>query len=259
MAKVDDETLVAFADGELDDVTAGAVEKAIADDPVAREKLRLMRRSAVLVRGVYRDHDFGRLDPRADASLARLSPAGRPAVTRPRFVGAANAAAGCAARGIGAGFALGRYAPAGDDLDEDLCEDIADYHIVYAREDEHQVEMSADRRADIEDWLGERLHRKLRIPDLSRHGLTFRGARLLGIADRPVADLMYRWPELDHSPLGLCICDAAPENSPLKPDHRDGVNMVLWHRDRFVYVLVGWADMDFLKALAGELMPELAV
>ena len=81
----------------------------------------------------------------------------------------------------------------------------------------------------------------------------------VGIADRPLADLMYRWPELDHSPLGLCICDAAPENSPLKRDHRDGVNMVLWHRDRFVYVLVGWADMDFLKAVAGELMPELAV
>ena len=43
MRKLDDETLVAYVDGELDASTRATVDAALVGDTEAREKVRLMR------------------------------------------------------------------------------------------------------------------------------------------------------------------------------------------------------------------------
>jgi hypothetical protein len=53
MTKLDDETLLAFADGELDPRQAAQVAVLLADDPAARETLRIFQESAALVRGAF--------------------------------------------------------------------------------------------------------------------------------------------------------------------------------------------------------------
>ncbi len=53
MRKLDDETLVAYVDGELDASTRATVDAALVGDTEAREKVRLMRASASAMHGAY--------------------------------------------------------------------------------------------------------------------------------------------------------------------------------------------------------------
>ena len=53
MVKLNDETLMAYADGELNEADRKAVEAALADDPAAREDLRVFVQSADALRGAF--------------------------------------------------------------------------------------------------------------------------------------------------------------------------------------------------------------
>jgi anti-sigma factor RsiW len=129
--------------------------------------------------------------------------------------------------------------------------------VVFAREREHQVEVAADRLDEIQSWLGARLGRKLVVPDLSDRGLTFRGARLLVVGRQPVAQLVYNFPDRLDRPFAICITAGPANDVPLRTHTDDGLNLALWGRNGFVYVLAGWIDQSLLTALAGELAPKL--
>jgi hypothetical protein len=53
MRQIDDETLVAYVDGELDASTSAEVETALQNDAEAREKVRWMRASVTAMHGAY--------------------------------------------------------------------------------------------------------------------------------------------------------------------------------------------------------------
>lgn len=53
MSMIDDEQLMAYADGALDADEAAAVERAIADDPVAREKVEAFKESRALAQHAF--------------------------------------------------------------------------------------------------------------------------------------------------------------------------------------------------------------
>ena len=53
MSKVDEELLMAYADGELDPETAAEVEDALRDDPEARRQVEKFRQSAWMVRSAF--------------------------------------------------------------------------------------------------------------------------------------------------------------------------------------------------------------
>ena len=53
MSRLDEATLLAYADGQLDPARAAEVEAALADDPEAQETLRVFRESAALVAGRF--------------------------------------------------------------------------------------------------------------------------------------------------------------------------------------------------------------
>lgn len=55
MTRLDDETLLAYADGELDPRRAAEVEVRLRDDPEARQRLERLRESARLARDAFRD------------------------------------------------------------------------------------------------------------------------------------------------------------------------------------------------------------
>ena len=257
MARLDDATLVAYVDGELDAAQMHSVARALERDPVAQEKVRLLRLSASLVSAVFRDPAYQAVPSALAASV--MAPR-EPWKTRLRHwrvalpVAASIAAAAMLYGSYSIGLLQGQQTP---DFSERLLDEVADYHVVYAREDEHQVEVSAKHQAEIEAWLGERLHRSIAVPDLSKDGLTFEGARLLVVDGEPVAQLVYLPPNQPHHPLALCISFGAPGEEALTSDSRNGVNLALWRRKGYTYVLVGWADRPFLTKLAHQLAPAL--
>jgi hypothetical protein len=72
-----------------------------------------------------------------------------------------------------------------------------------------------------------------------------------------VAQLLYRTPDRPQKPLGLCISFGAPGIEPARTDFRNGLNEVLWRRNGYSYVLVGWESGTYLTNLASELEPLL--
>ena len=73
MAKIHltDEMLMAFADGELDDSLASAVERALAEDPAGRQQIAAFMRSRRLTRQALTTADALAVPPALAAQVAR--------------------------------------------------------------------------------------------------------------------------------------------------------------------------------------------
>jgi anti-sigma factor RsiW len=253
MPALDDTLLMAFADGELDAATADQVKASIAHDPDALEKVRQFRQSTQLLRELFDQPQFRRM---------RSGPPEVPVLRgKPRSFSwpshsliAASMALFLLGMGAGAGVILVKPGPS---FSERLLDEVADYHVLYARESEHQVEVSATRVAHIETWLGNRLHRTLEVPDLSARGLTFVGARLLSVDGAPVAQLLYQAPGREHEPMAFCIAEDKSPDAAARGEEYNGLQEVTWSRSGYSYVLAGWESQDFLQSLASELAPKL--
>jgi len=126
---------------------------------------------------------------------------------------------------------------------------VAQYHKIYAREQRHLVEVSAQETPHIEQWLGKRLDDlAFKVPDLSSLGLTFKGARMLVINGAPVAQLVYL--PADGRAVALCVIHSKKDDKPLTASKADDLNMVDWRVKGYGFVVIGWEDPEQLKAIA---------
>jgi anti-sigma factor RsiW len=131
---------------------------------------------------------------------------------------------------------------------------ISQYHRIYASTARrHLVEVGADEEQHIREWLTKMLGRQILIPDLSRFGVTFAGARLLGINEKPVAQLVYL--DADDQPLALCIIPSTgAAKGPTLSANRD-LNLVDWRDGKFGYAVVGWSNPELLASLTQAIRP----
>jgi len=254
MAELDDGVLAAFVDGELEPERVREVARAIAEDPAAHEKVRLLQVSAELVRAALDNPAYRRVPTAVERAIAGPSRL-RLALRRHGYALAASLA--LLVLGFGAGLWVSGKSSPTQAFEERLIDEIADYHVVYARETDHLVEVPASERQHIEAWLGDRLQRTLHVPDLADRGLAFEGARLLVVDGRPVAQLMYARPGDEHHPLAICITFGGRSDSALRTESREGLNLVTWRTKGYAYVVAGWATPSFLTDLAVELSPQL--
>src|SRR6266851_7112280 len=214
MSQLDDSILVAYADGELDAASMRSVGEALEHDPPAREKVRRFQLSTTLIRAVFQEPAYQQVSP--ELAQAITNPQRWSRWKPKRFmvpIAASIFAAAIFAGGIMLGSLMSNRPP---DFSERLLDEVAEYHVVYARDTEHQVEVPAQQVRHIETWLGGHLYRSLHVPDLSDRGLSFKGARLLVVEGQPVAQLLYVRPDQPQNPLALCISFAAPGESPLR-------------------------------------------
>lgn len=131
---------------------------------------------------------------------------------------------------------------------------IAQYHRVYASTARrHLVEVGADELDHIQDWLTKMLGREIVAPDLTAFGVTFAGARLLGINDKPVAQLVYL--DADDQPLALCIIPSSGAAKSPTSSTNGELNVVDWRDGRHGYAVVGWSDPDLLATLTEAIQP----
>ena len=132
-------------------------------------------------------------------------------------------------------------------------EQVATYHAVYGSEGRHLVEVGADEKDHLRAWLGQRTGYDGAIPDLSHHGLTFAGGRMLVTNDgRPVAQLMYT--QANGRPVGLCFVKSAGAPSAATFRAFGGIGVVSWNTGGHGFVVVGWEDETTLGEIAGSLL-----
>lgn len=245
--------LSAYRDGELPEAEARAVEALVANDPAVQAEYDALLRA---------DDAFGRAfadmlqDPVPLALAHKLDQSAPTAANLPRAprwgMGLAAALALLAVGGVGGALLTERFgAPvqvAGGWLDQ-----VAEYHLIYANQTRHLVEVPASDKAHLEKWLSETTKVPFTVPDLSASGLTFQGARLLVAAGQPVAQLMYT----DAAGRVIAVCfmaggDAALGDGVSAFTDRTvaGLDMVSWKSDDASYVVVGPQGASGLDAVA---------
>ena len=231
------EKLSAYLDGELDPITAEAVEARLATDPAAQAELDAMMQADAVALEQFEEQLS---DPVPFALAQQIKSAKLPetaAPSRPIWGALAASLVVFAMGGIG-GYALkdqtGSVQTAG------WLADIADYHAVYASQGRHLVEVGADESDHIETWLGNTIGASFSIPDLSDFDLTFEGGRLLVANGKPVAQLMYR--DVDGAVVALCLQQGggnAGESPSFNAQSINGFDFVSWSAANADYVVIG--------------------
>lgn len=236
---ITDVQLMAYADGELDSRAMRDVEQAIGADPQAQAKVEMFRQTGSLLKAACAEGWY------ADGSAhLRVKPAGRRRVSG-RL---AAAVAACLVAGV-AGFGGGKLASAPGSARDAFVSEVAEYHQVFSREGAHLVEVPAERRAELQGWLGERLGRTMPVPDLSRVGLRFAGGRMLVVDGKPVGELMYT--REAGLPVAFCVTPFDGPAQRLRVEEREGLQLASWTDGRHAYVVVGDISKEAAADAAG--------
>jgi anti-sigma factor RsiW len=257
---VDDSLLCAYADGELDAVTAREIETLAAHNPVLRQRIALFQQSRDLMKAAWSRASCSAIPGHLRSSIEQaVYGSRRRATTHSRMRWGLAAAVLLIAFGLGA--TVMRLVEHGTVLPRSgvatVLHEIAEYHPVYAREVEHLVEVAASRREHIEEWLGDRVGLKLRVPDLSSHGLTFRGARLIAVHDQALAQLMYTGEKEQR--VAICVTRLVGRPSPaIESLLQDGIKLHGLSKGAHVFLVVGPVDEPAVDQLATDI-PSLLV
>jgi anti-sigma factor RsiW len=258
MMAIDDTILAAYVDGELTASEIAGVEKLLAQSEVARRKVREMREVNAQLKTSCSEHRFL---PVPGYILALAAPQ----MTASHDTGPGQAvwksrrrrhtlSASFLLLMIAAGstyyhHAAWRESQETEAQSDEMLEELAEYHVVYARETEHLVEVPASRKAHIEEWLGNRLNRKLVVPDLSENGLEFAGARMLVMEGRPVAQLIYTRDGVP--PAALCIASSDLVASAFTLSKLHGLNVGHWNGVGYIYIVIGdMPELDIWRIAA---------
>ena len=242
--------LAAYVDGELDPAQLREIDRLLTGDPQARYKVRRMRETTALLRAACAESHFQDVPDRLMALAEKRSmPARAPWLRR---MMAASVLLICL---LGADHILDHHVWPDETVAtannrQVMLDEIAAYHLVYARQTEHLAEVPAERREHIEAWLGSLLNRTLKVPDLSSQGLKFEGARLLAIDAYPVAQLL--WSREHGDPIAICVTFGAPQRKPLDIEHHRGLNVGVWDENGYTYVVVGALTEDSVRRIAAK-------
>ncbi len=247
----DPERLSAFLDGELPEAEAREIEAALAADPALQAELEALMAADQSATAAF-EAMLEEPVPFELAAAIRNAPEGAANAVSPpaparRWLAVAAAVIALAIGGAGgyfAGLSQGTQVAAAPGW----LADIADYHRVYSGQTRHLVEVGAEEADHIETWLTATVGAEVAIPDLSAHGLTFRGARLLVAAGKPVAQLMFT--DGQDRVVALCLIETGSPQEGFASRTIDGFEMVTWGAAGANAVIVGDDGRGDLQAIA---------
>ncbi len=251
-----DEKLSAYLDGELPPDEAREIEAALEQDPALQAELEALMAADTLAK----DDFAAMLDEPVPAALAaaiRDAPEGSPANSPSAPASRGWLAAACVLLALGLGATGGYFRGLSEGTQVAAAPgwlaDIADYHRVYSDQKRHLVEVGADEADHIETWLTATVGADVRIPDLSDHTLTFKGARLLVAAGKPVAQLMYT--DGEERVVALCLIQTDAPRDGFDKRTIGAFDMVSWGGTGANLVVVGdegRVDLDEIARTAAS-------
>jgi anti-sigma factor RsiW len=135
-------------------------------------------------------------------------------------------------------------------------DEVAEYHEVFSHETRHLAEVLPDQADHIKAWLGNRLDRKIAIPDLESAGLTFAGARMLVIDGKPVADLLYT--RKDGLPIAFCILRNDGKAGPVQMERRGDLKLAYWNDGGYAFVVTGDIEKNMLTDITQKIRGQIS-
>ena len=138
--------------------------------------------------------------------------------------------------------------------------DVAQYHLVYAGQKRHLVEVAASDTDHLQKWLSATTGVPFTVPDLTASGLTFQGGRLLAASGKPVAQLMYT--DAEGRVVAVCFLNggdvaAGKGTTPMARRDMNGLTLLSWKSHDASYVVVGPDTGIDLAPIAAEAARDL--
>lgn len=119
----------------------------------------------------------------------------------------------------------------------------------------HPVEVRAEDKPHLVQWLSNRLDRPIEVPDLSGFGFRLMGGRLLPTAHAPAAQLMY---DDDHGTrLTIYLQPMGIAGTEFRYAESGGVRTIYWAGQRMVFAVTARTGEDRLLSLAHSIYGQL--
>ena len=254
MSPITRDTLMAYADGQLDAASRADVEAHLAANPDAAAEVWLVQRQTDALQTLFAPVG-------AEPVPARLR-AGRLAAEqrrqRARRWGWAVAALLLVGIGLGAGWLL-RPLIDSRPASQVLIADAINAHTVYVAENRHAVEVGSQDSEHLSTWLSNRLDTSLGMPDLREEGFTLVGGRLLpGTPDigGRAAQLMYENPGKDR--ITIYVTAALPDGAPAYQfTQYEGAEAFYWANARITCTVVGTLPEAEMKQVSQAVYRQL--
>ena len=241
---VTEDDLHAYIDDALDFSRRRQVEAFIDQDADARRRVETYAKQRNALRAALAPYAEEPVPSRL--SLARLiERKRRPAPSWRRM--AAAAAVIFVAGGAGGWSLRPLSVPQWQTEARPLAQEAADSYRAFEPDHIRPIEVSADRRDDLVNWVSSRLQRRVTAPELA-DGYRLMGGRLVPTSRGPAAMFMY---DQNGVRVVMLICplslhDAAPMTESLQ----DKLSAVSWSEHGMGYSLVGEPSADELRPVA---------
>lgn len=254
-ARITDEQLCAYIDGELDAGDRLQIEQALAADDQLRAKLASWTAQTHGLRQILAE-DLNEEPPerlirfaRRTLSSGRDEAASHGSRWSWAWVPVSPRLAGALAFAALMGIFVGRMLTPAPDVDDQLVRLAAVAHHVYSPDKRQPVEWKGEDPALL-TWISRRLNATVTAPNLG--GYRFLGGRLLAGAEEPAAQFMYEEDSGVRLTLFVRTEGAAGRHSEPRCDPYRGVQVCYWYVDGVAYALAGEVSEDRLSALARE-------
>ena len=133
-----------------------------------------------------------------------------------------------------------------------LAQEAAVSYSVYAPDHVRPVEVRAADSAQLVQWVSDRLHRPVKVPDLTASGYRLMGGRLVATSHGPAAMFMYDDDRGSRIVMLTRPMSSADQNAPMTPQSQGDVGGFAWADDGLGYSLVGHAAPESLRPIANE-------
>jgi anti-sigma factor RsiW len=132
-----------------------------------------------------------------------------------------------------------------------LAQEAADSYQVYAPDRVRPVEMRASDSTQLVQWVSNRLHQPVKVPDLTTSGYRLMGGRLVATSHGPAAMFMY---DDDHGERLVVLTRPmiSEQDAPMAPHLQGDVAGFAWADGGMGYGLAGQVAAETLKPIANE-------
>lgn len=236
-----------YVDGLLDEADRARVEQWLENNPEERRRLTDWKAQAAMLRATFAPYAISRPSDKrmvkgaGRSSFRLLQPLLRIAAAMLIFA---------------AGVTAGRLLPVQETgtptmLAGDISGQAQSAYLIYAGEVRHPVEVGADEKPHLANWLGKRLGYSFSIPDLSSLGYELVGGRLVPVSGKPGAMLMY---QNTGGQRVTVLVGRNPQNrtTSFRMASADGVETFYWIDADMGYAVSGEIPRSELQKIAEE-------